>query len=198
MSKPYHHGNLRETLIRAACDLIAQKGPQGFTLAEAAKIAGVSAAAPYRHFPSKDDLILDISEQGFALFAIALEAARKSQANPLDAMLAMGHAYLKFADEHKGEYMAMFESGIRSRDCEDRSPPSMQAFAELLAGSEAIIRNFTAKPTNDVTEVAQHIWALSHGVASLYARNSPDPNASQNAQQILENAVRIYIKGLQS
>ena len=61
----YHHGNLREALIRAALSLIAEKGPAGFTFAEAARSAGVSPAAPYRHFRDRDDLMADVARQGF-------------------------------------------------------------------------------------------------------------------------------------
>src|SRR5258708_18726165 len=68
----YHHGNLKETLIRAALDLIARKGPSGFTFAEAARFAGVSPAAPYRHFRDRDELLANVALRGFTLFATAL------------------------------------------------------------------------------------------------------------------------------
>src|SRR3954454_2044834 len=68
----YHHGNLREALIRAALSLIAEKGPAGFTFAEAARSAGVSPAAPYRHFRDRDDLMADVARRGFELFETAL------------------------------------------------------------------------------------------------------------------------------
>src|SRR5947207_15232648 len=71
----YHHGNLREGLGRAALDLIAQKGPAGFTFADAARWAGVSAAAPYRHFRDRDALIADVAKRGFELFEAALNHA---------------------------------------------------------------------------------------------------------------------------
>src|SRR5215813_2011748 len=61
----YHHGNLKEALIRAALELIAQKGPAGFTFAEAARWAGVSPAAPYRHFRDRDELLIDVARRGF-------------------------------------------------------------------------------------------------------------------------------------
>jgi AcrR family transcriptional regulator len=69
----YHHGNLREALIRAALELIAQKGPAGFTFAEAARWAGVSPAAPYRHFRDRDELLIDVARRGFDGFAVTLE-----------------------------------------------------------------------------------------------------------------------------
>src|SRR5216110_3807183 len=71
----YHHGNLREALIRAALNLIAEKGPAGFTFADAARSAGVSSAAPYRHFRDRDALIADGALRGFELFTSRLDQA---------------------------------------------------------------------------------------------------------------------------
>ena len=68
----YHHGNLREALIRAALALIAEKGPSGFTFAEAARSAGVSPAAPYRHFRDRDELMADVARRGFERFEAEL------------------------------------------------------------------------------------------------------------------------------
>jgi AcrR family transcriptional regulator len=70
----YHHGNLKETLIRAALELIAQKGPAGFTFAEAARWAGVSPAAPYRHFRDRDELLIDVARRGFDRFGLRWKA----------------------------------------------------------------------------------------------------------------------------
>ena len=64
----YHHGNLREALVRAALELIAEKGPAGFTFADAARWAGVSSAAPYRHYRDRDALLADVARRGFAIF----------------------------------------------------------------------------------------------------------------------------------
>src|SRR3546814_1988389 len=71
----YHHGNLREALIRAALDLIAEKGPAGFTFAEAARWAGVSSAAPYRHYRDREALLADVARRGFEQFAERLDHA---------------------------------------------------------------------------------------------------------------------------
>ena len=67
----YHHGNLKEALLQAALDLIAQKGAAGFTFADAARMAGVSPAAPYRHFRDRDELISSIA-QPWKIMSIAL------------------------------------------------------------------------------------------------------------------------------
>src|SRR5688572_32584034 len=71
----YHHGNLREALVEAALKLIGAKGPAGFTFAEAARQAGVSAAAPYRHFRDRDALLAEVAQRGFARFEQQLAAA---------------------------------------------------------------------------------------------------------------------------
>src|SRR5580692_8080055 len=94
----YHHGNLREALIRAALDLIAQKGPAGFTFADAARSAGVSSAAPYRHFRDRDALISDVARRGFELFEQHLRAAwNDGRPEALTAFQNLGRAYLGFA-----------------------------------------------------------------------------------------------------
>src|SRR5438105_5575011 len=91
----YHHGNLKEALVRAALELIAEKGPSGFTFAEAARWAGVSAAAPYRHFRDRDELLANVAEQGFARFEAALAHAwDDGQPLPFAAFERLGKAYL--------------------------------------------------------------------------------------------------------
>src|SRR5437763_4952528 len=93
-----HHGNLKEALVRAALELIAQKGPAGFTFAEAARWAGVSPAAPYRHFRDRDELLADVARRGFEAFAAALSAAWNGGApEPFVAFERLGRAYLEFA-----------------------------------------------------------------------------------------------------
>ena len=129
----YHHGNLKQALVEAALTLIADRGPQGFTMAEAAKLADVSAAAPYRHFTGREELITELARQGFILFADLLEFAYKDgQPSPLTAFEAVGRAYLAFARAHPGHYVAMFESGISPRATPDLAAASQRANAVLL------------------------------------------------------------------
>ena len=94
----YHHGNLREALIDAALELIAKKGPAGFTFAEAARSAGVSPAAPYRHFRDRDELMANVALRGFVAFEQALARAwDDGRPQPLAALDRLGKAYLEFA-----------------------------------------------------------------------------------------------------
>src|SRR6478672_7265171 len=94
----YHHGNLKEALIRAALELIAKKGPAGLTFAEAARWAGVSPAAPYRHFRDRDELLASVALRGFERFAVVLgQAWDDGRPQPLTALDRLGKAYLQFA-----------------------------------------------------------------------------------------------------
>src|SRR5213082_3121037 len=87
----YHHGNLKEALIHAALELIAKKGPAGFTFAEAARWAGVSPAAPYRHFRDRDELLADVARHGFEQFESMLAGAwGAGRPDPLIAFEAVG------------------------------------------------------------------------------------------------------------
>src|SRR3954466_13415270 len=109
----YHHGNLKEALLQAGLGVIAEKGPAGFTFADAARTAGVSAAAPYRHFRDRDDLLASIAQRGFEQFEQVLTAAwDDGRPNTVTAFERIGKAYLNFARTEPAFYSAMFESGI--------------------------------------------------------------------------------------
>src|SRR6187431_2953333 len=112
-ARGYHHGNLKEALVNAALELIAEKGPAGFTFADAARWAGVSPAAPYRHFRDRDELLADVARRGFEQFAGALEAAWDGgRPDPMTAFERTGKAYLAFARTEPSYYSAMFEAGV--------------------------------------------------------------------------------------
>src|SRR5947207_6649499 len=105
--RAYHHGNLREALIQAARELIKEKGPGGFTFADAARSAGVSSAAPYRHFRDRDALLADVARRGFDLFADALDRAwDDGRPDPFSAFETLGRAYLAFARKEPAYYSA--------------------------------------------------------------------------------------------
>src|SRR5918911_549462 len=94
----YHHGNLREALIAAALDLISKKGAAGFTFADAARAAGVSPAAPYRHFRDREALLADVAREGFGRFEAMLTTGwAAGKPDPITAFHNVGRAYLTFA-----------------------------------------------------------------------------------------------------
>lgn len=194
----YHHGNLRQALISTALSLISKKGAGGFTIAEAARAAGVSPAAPYRHFKDRDALLADVAGQGFEVFAKGLgEAWADGEPDPRTAFQRMGRAYLAFAREEPSYYAAMFESGLSFKAFPDLQEASDRAFAVLRDACEALIATLPAERRPPAMMMALHIWSLSHGIASLFARGDearrPIP---MEPEDLLEAAVLIYVDGL--
>ncbi|MDQ7263468.1 TetR/AcrR family transcriptional regulator [Paracoccus sp. PS-1] len=193
----YHHGNLRQALVEATVRLIEENGPQAFTLAEAARLAGVSAAAPYRHFTGREDLLEEVARQGFEEFAERLETAfDEGRPRPLTAFLRMGQEYLSFAAERRGFYIAMFESGISIAGNAGLSQASERARGILVRGAEALFAQLPAGRRPPPGMVADHIWALSHGVVELFGRGKPGSRSPISPADMLESGALIYLRGL--
>jgi len=194
----YHHGNLREALIAAALRLIAEKGAAGFTVAEAARLAGVSPAAPYRHFRSAEELLAEIALRGFDRLNVELRRAWNGGApDPIRAFEAMGRAYLAFARGEPAYYEAMFNARLPA----DASPGLQQAgdraFAALRDAAEVLAARLPPPNRPPSLMMALHVWSLSHGVASLFAR--PDPSRRKlpmTPEDLLEAGVLLYLQGL--
>ncbi len=193
----YHHGNLRQALVEAALDLIAQKGPAGFTMAEAAKVAEVSAAAPYRHFTGREELIAEVAAQGFDLFADVLDYAYDDgRPSPLAAFEAVGRAYLAFARKHPGHYTAMFESGIALNQTQDLARAAERANRVLTRAAEALSARIPPERRPPPAMFSAHVSALSHGIVELYARGKPGSRCPFTPEELLETGVGIYLRGL--
>ncbi|MBV9531427.1 MAG: TetR/AcrR family transcriptional regulator [Bradyrhizobium sp.] len=195
----YHHGNLKEALLKAALDLIAQKGATGFTFADAARMAGVSPAAPYRHFRDRDELLASIAQRGFEQFEAALTSAwDDARPDTITAFERLGKAYLAFAREEPAFYSAMFESGLPLDDSPSLLAASERAFGILRAAAErlaALAPPGTPRPP--ALMMALHIWSMSHGIASLFARaDGARRKLPMSADELLEAAVLIYLRGL--
>ena len=196
MKRGYHHGNLRQALVEAALTLIAEKGPQGFTLSEAAKAADVTPAAVYRHFAGRDDLLAEVARQGFDIFAALLEYAwNEGQPSSLAAFESTGRAYLAFARKYPGHYQAMFESGLHPADHPDLAQVAHKARDTMERAAEAITAGLPAAKRPPATMVSAHIRALSHGVVELYLRGNGG-GAPFPPEQLLEAATGIYLRGL--
>src|ERR1700720_3075239 len=135
----YHHGNLKEALLQAALGLIAEKGAAGFTFADAARMAGVSPAAPYRHFRDRDDLLSSIAQRGFEQFEAALtQAWDDGRPDTVTAFERVGRAYLAFARAEPAFYSAMFESGVPADHNPTLLAASERAFAIIRAAAERL------------------------------------------------------------
>jgi len=185
----YHHGNLREALLDGTRDLVAERGPQGFTLSEAARRAGVSPSAPYRHFRDRDEVLAELCRRGFALFGQRLQAAAASVAAPAEALHRMGPAYLAFAREQPGYYAAMF-AFRPSRSGEPPDPVRQEPPAVLAQAIAAVLPPGGPDPRL----VALQVWALSHGVAMLERAGLPPPGSgAPPAERVLDSGVAALL-----
>jgi AcrR family transcriptional regulator len=196
--RAYHHGNLREALIRAALELIAKKGAAGFTFAEAARFAGVSPAAPYRHFRDRDELMASIALRGFEQFGATLARAwDEGRPDALAALDRLGKAYLEFARAQPAFYAAMFEAGIPVGADVALREAGDHAFAVLRAAAEALCAATPAAGRPPALMVALHIWAMAHGTASLFGRGDGAQRALPiSPAELLEAQVLVYLRGL--
>ncbi|MGY4306089.1 AcrR family transcriptional regulator [Bradyrhizobium sp. USDA 4369] len=195
----YHHGNLKEALLQAALDLIAQKGAAGFTFADAARMAGVSPAAPYRHFRDRDELLSSIAQRGFEQFEAQLAAAwDDGRPDTVTAFERVGKAYLAFARTEPAFYSAMFESGVAADSTAGLLAAGERAFGVIRAAAERLAALAPPNvPRPPALMMALHIWSMSHGIASLFARgDAARRKLPMSPEELLEAEVLIYLRGL--
>jgi AcrR family transcriptional regulator len=197
-ARGYHHGNLKEALVRAALELIAEKGPAGFTFADAARWAGVSPAAPYRHFRDRDALLADVARRGFEEFAGALAKAwDEGKPDVMTAFDRLGKTYLAFARSEPAYYSAMFEAGISLDSDRELREVSENAFSILRAAAEKLVTLMPPQGRPPALMVALHVWSMTHGIASLFGRGDATRRTlPMSPEELLEAAVLIYLRGL--
>ena len=197
-SRGYHHGNLKEALVRAALELIAEKGPAGFTFADAARWAGVSPAAPYRHYRDRDALLADVARRGFDEFTARLAKAwDEGRPDVLAAFDRVGKAYLDFARGEPAYYSAMFEAGVPLDADPLLREASERAFGVLRGAAEKLVALMPAQGRPPALMVALHIWSMTHGIASLFGRgDAARRSVPMPPEELLEAAVLIYLRGL--
>ena len=194
----YHHGNLREALVTAALELIAAKGPAGFTVAEAARLAGVSPAAPYRHFRDADALLAEVATRGFDRLADSMDAAFKAgRARPVAAFEAAGRAYLDFARTQPAYYAAMFDSRLSPGEHAALHAASERAFMVLRDAADLVTAAMPKAVRPPALMMALHAWTMAHGIASLFVRAGPARRTlPMSAEDLLEAGLLVYLQGL--
>ena len=193
----YHHGNLREALIKGCLTLIEKRGPTGFTLSEAAREAGVTPAAVYRHFDGREDLIAAAALQGYEMFGDLMEHAfGDGQPSALAAFEATGRAYLAFARKYPGYYIAMFESGISINRTPELHKIATRAMGVLEKAATDLSEHIPVEKRPPPQMFSAHIWAMSHGVVELFARSNPGTQSPFPPEDLLETGIGIYLRGL--
>jgi AcrR family transcriptional regulator len=169
MTKPksYHHGNLRESLLRAAISLIAEVGPTSFTLREVARRAGVSHNAPYRHFRSKDDLMAAVAAEGYRELTAAMLRASARQARAVDRLKHAGLAYIGFALQRPEHFAVMFDAPIADEHGDAAAAPEAKEAFTTLVDLVSASQQEKQLPEGDCLHFALLAWTMVHGVAKL-------------------------------
>jgi AcrR family transcriptional regulator len=160
----YHHGDLRAALLREGHSLLAERGPDAFSLNELARRVGVSTAAPYRHFPDRDHLVDAIADDGYVIFGAALADAVAGSRDEADAVRGILLAYLNFAAEHAAYFSVMFrDRGDRPNDV---GPPTFVTFADAVVAAQGA---GALDPAADPRALGRALWSGVHGAATLEA-----------------------------
>ncbi|MCC6876530.1 MAG: TetR/AcrR family transcriptional regulator [Sandaracinaceae bacterium] len=162
----YHHGQLHRAMIDAALELVREGGPKGLTLRAAARRAGVSVAAPYRHFADKEALLAAVALEGFTELVARLEKIASEIDEPVERLKRLGIAYVRFATDDPARYRVMFGDEIPDRkahpELEEMARRSFGYLAKAVADGHA--RGLLEGGERAVTLLS---WSVVHGLASL-------------------------------
>ena len=196
-SRGYHHGDLRNALILAAAELIEESGSVDFAMVDAARRAGVSSAAPYRHFKDKDALLDAVSRLAFfALGEVAQEVQRRHTPGSEDCIIAHGKAYIGFVTDHPEFYDLMWgDSGLRKLEADD---PELKTsgFYVLVEAVEAWCEKTGLEHYNSV-ELSIKLWAMAHGLACLAMNHHVERfMPAGDVYQLLESSTHAFLDGL--
>jgi AcrR family transcriptional regulator len=164
--KRFHHGDLREALIAATRELLIEHGPDGFTVADACRRAGVTTAAPYKHFRDKQEILEEIVLRGFAeLTAANAKAVAEGGAGTIAGITAMGISYLNFAVAQSAVFRLMFGHKSEIRKVKQVDESSNQCLKHVIDEVAAYSRKHGHKA--DAQQVAIRLWTFVHGASSL-------------------------------
>lgn len=197
--KPYHHGDLRAALIQAGLAILAEEGVQGLSLRAAARRAGVSHAAPYRHFADKEALLAAIAEEGFNMFAADVEAARaRFPASPRAQLEESAWAYVRFALAHPDHLRVMFGGLIENPQAypglRDAGSRAFSVLVKIMRAGQAAEVMVAGEPRL----LALVAWSQVHGLSLLLIGHQvpPDVSAALDAEQLARLCSRTLYEGL--
>jgi AcrR family transcriptional regulator len=176
----FHHGDLREALIAATCELLVEHGPDGFSLADACRRAGVTTAAPYKHFRDKQEILEEIVLRGFEeLTAANAKAVDEGGPGTVAGITAMGMSYLDFAVAQPAVFRLMFGHKSAIKEVKQIDETGNQCLKNVIEQVAAYCRKHGH--TADAEKIAIRLWTFVHGASSLqldgdYERVAPGVN----------------------
>ncbi len=199
-SKPYHHGDLRNALIVAAAELIEETGADHFAMVDAARRAGVSTAAPYRHFRDREDLLFSVGELGFYALDAELERIRdQNKRGSIDTLIAMGQSYIRCVTSMPAFFTLMWgEQGmVRGEEnvqekIEERARGFWMLVEQVAAWCE---REGVDEPA--ALEISMNLWSICMGLCHLHFNRQIERFApGLNPYDMLSSSARAYLGGL--
>ncbi|RKH05899.1 TetR/AcrR family transcriptional regulator [Corallococcus praedator] len=194
----YHHGDLRQALVDAAVALISEEGFGALTLREVARRAGVTHAAPYRHFTDKEALLGAVALEGFRAMAREMrERMDRAPEGPLEQLSAAGVAYVLFAVRHPPHFRVMFGPHFQ-RPLKPRSPEGEPDAFALLVGCIAAGQSAGLLRQGEPRALTLTAWSLVHGLASLFVDRQLDEAVQglEAAEALAVVQTRLLISGL--
>lgn len=181
--------------MQSAETLIGEAGPRGFTLREVARRAGVSHNAPYRHFASRDDLLLALAAEGFERLHATMKRWMKSGASAREQLVLCGCGYVDFALRWPRHFLVMFDLAGVLHDQTEKAQIGESAFRVLL---DAIVATQTAGalPSGDPMPIAWSAWSLVHGIAKLAIAGNL-PLSRRKMLDFTRQAAEATLKGIE-
>ena len=192
----YHHGDLRRALIQAALRQVSAKGPHAFTLRQSARMAGVTHAAAYRHFPDRAALLAAVAEQGFRMLRASILRGRPRSSNPLKRFQQTGIAYVRFAVRHPEYFRAMFSSEAEGARSASLQKAKDEAFGLVVAGVESCVARGEVRQ-GATREIALTAWVAMHGLAALLVDRSPRlPRTRASQENLARRVTEVLFEGM--
>lgn len=194
----YHHGDLRNALLKAAEALLVEKGAAALSLREVAKVAGVSHTAPYRHFKSKAELLQALAQSGFEQLKQALQASTANAVrDPVQKMIEAGVAYVRQVVRNPEITRLMFGGMVTVKSSGEHSAASDVAMDTLVAIIEEGIK-VEAFRNRDPRELAMVAWTSMHGLSMLLLSNSVDIDTGDDAaaEQLVRSLAENVVYGI--
>jgi AcrR family transcriptional regulator len=196
--KPYHHGDLRRVLIDAALRLAEEGGPAAVSVREAARRAGVSPGAPFRHFPSRDALMMAVAEEAQRRFRIELEAALAPVPadDPLARFRALGLGYLRWAMQNPAHFEVISNGRLFDHD---HAATVSRDNSELIAMTERLLAEAFAKGALRVSDLKQ-VQIAGRALVYGFARMNIDGHFPRwgiaDAERTAEGILDLFIEGI--
>src|SRR5215469_14803172 len=192
--RPYHHGDLRQALVRSALEILSETGVGGLSLRAAARRARVSAMAPYRHFADKEALLAAVAEYGFRQLAARLSTATATLADPRAGLAALGVAYVLFAQEQPSLFKLMFGPTIEQKSGHPVLEQAGNACFNTLRQAVEAAKFFESD--SDAGDVALACWSLVHGLSALIVDGRLTEHESGPAEAVATRLTRLLSDSL--